>query len=104
MDGLKEGEKFTLREIGNAIVNSISQGENGSFIVEATLATDDKDYKGTRKVCWVPAVPSLNVRVQCVEYEHFLTKESLEEGDNVNDFINVDSKHISEFVGEKGLA
>lgn len=104
MNGLKAGDKFTLREIGNAKVHSISENADGSFVVEATLTPEDKDFKDTRKVCWVPADPALNVRVKCVEYEHFLTKESLEDTDNVNDFININSKHITEFVAEKGLS
>lgn len=102
MDGLKVGEKFTLRELGNAFVTSIkANGED--FVVSATLAVDDKEYKGTRKVCWVAADPQLHTEVQCEEYSHFLTKESLKKEDNVEDFIDTKSMHLTTYVAEKDV-
>ena len=97
------GDKFTLMRWGNAILTKKTVLETGGFELSATLKLDDTDYKKTPKVCWVTASENMFIKVSCFEFDHLLTKKSLEKTDNVDEHINHDSKQVSTFITEKDL-
>jgi len=54
---LKEGEKITLLKWGNAFISKIENVGN-SVKIYVKLAHEDKDFKKTAKLNWVPNNPS----------------------------------------------
>lgn len=54
LEELKTGDKFTLRELGNVRIVSLTKKDNNSFECAVNMDPNDKDFKDTRKVCWVP--------------------------------------------------
>ena len=52
-ESLKDGEKFTLRNWGNAIVTKIVKKGNKTEI-NAKLILADENYKDTKKINWIP--------------------------------------------------
>lgn len=54
---LKEGDKITLLKWGNAFISKIEKVGNSSKL-HVKLALDDKDFKKTAKLNWVPNHPS----------------------------------------------
>lgn len=65
---------------------------------------EDRELKNTRKVCWVPADPSLHTVVNFIEYDQLITKPTIEEEDNLDDFLNHRSKIVTKFIAEKEIA
>ena len=56
------GTKFTLMKWANAVVTKKTQRPDGGFDLEAELKLEDKDFKKTKKVCWLPNHPDFTVR------------------------------------------
>lgn len=50
---LQVGEKITLMKWGNAIIASIEQ-QGDALLLKANLLEDDKDFKSTKKLNWLP--------------------------------------------------
>eukprot|EP00041_Stephanoeca_diplocostata_P035200 m.1231241 g.1231241 ORF g.1231241 m.1231241 type:complete len:1417 (+) comp24658_c0_seq1:93-4343(+) len=66
---LEEGEKITLMDLGNVRVTSITRQYGMVTAVEVEVLPDDKDFAGTKKITWLPAVPEEQaIEVKCIEY------------------------------------
>jgi len=102
---LKPDEKFTLYKWGNCKVKEIKEA-NGKLNLIGELLPDDKDFKSTKKVTWIPENEGLHIQCKFIEFGNLILKPSLEEEDNVDDFVNPNSKLETDLVGEgemKGL-
>jgi glutamyl-tRNA synthetase len=55
-----------------------------------------------RKLSWIANVPS-NLLVVLTEFDNLITKEKLEEEDNMQDYINPHTMATSEVLGDAGL-
>lgn len=95
-EALKEGEEFTLMRWGNARVATIERdaagvvtGVTGEFVPNVAVVNgcdEQGDFKNTAKVNWV-AASAENHEVTVVEYDDLLSKKTLEENDNFEDFL-----------------
>eukprot|EP00826_Nyctotherus_ovalis_P064700 TRINITY_DN9496_c0_g1_i14.p1 TRINITY_DN9496_c0_g1~~TRINITY_DN9496_c0_g1_i14.p1 ORF type:complete len:511 (+),score=189.92 TRINITY_DN9496_c0_g1_i14:155-1687(+) len=102
---LKPEEKFTLYKWGNCKVKDIKE-DNGKLSLTGELLPDDKDFKLTKKVTWIPHDEAHHIECKIIEFGNLILKPSLEEDDKVDDFVNPNSKLETELVGEvemKGL-
>ena len=54
MSDLKEGDKFTLKHWLNMKIIEKKVRKDGGFDIVGELLPDDKDFKKTKKVCWLP--------------------------------------------------
>lgn len=98
---LKEDQKVTLMRFGNVKITKISEKDkDGNFTLEGESLPEDKDFKTTVKLTWLIADPSVLSTVQLIEYGHLLTKQSLEDEDKLEDFINYNSKFVTEAWAE----
>eukprot|EP01029_Cantina_marsupialis_P028438 TRINITY_DN776173_c0_g1_i1.p1 TRINITY_DN776173_c0_g1~~TRINITY_DN776173_c0_g1_i1.p1 ORF type:complete len:539 (-),score=166.79 TRINITY_DN776173_c0_g1_i1:145-1542(-) len=87
-DTFEEGEKITLLNWGNVIVDSIVKNEEGEITeIIVTSKPEDIVFKGTKKVTWLADLPDL-VKVKLREFDHLITKRVLEDGDKLEDFVN----------------
>lgn len=96
---IAKDEKITLLKCGNCLITNIKT-ENGKIELEGKLLPDDKDFKSTKKISWIAAEPSLNIDGLIYEFDHIITKNSLEDTDNIENFINPKTRFETQFIGE----
>ena len=103
---LKEGDKITLLKWGNAFISKIEKVGNSSKI-NVKLALDDKDFKKTAKLNWVPNHPNCVrnlliqfIKVNLIEYSHLITKPKVEEDMKIEDIVAPKSKFETASLAE----
>ena len=88
---LAQDEEITLMNWGNAIVRKISHSLNpfskSISGVELELHLQGDVKKTQKKLTWLSNDQEL-VPVELVDFDHLITKDKLEEGDEVEDFLN----------------
>ena len=88
---IEEGEKITLMKWGNITISKKEvDGENVTLY--GKYDPEDKDFKKTKKLTWVCADPDTTVEITLVEYDHLITKQKVEENDDIKLLVNHNSK------------
>jgi glutamyl-tRNA synthetase len=97
---IEVGEKITLMKWGNFVVESKTVSEEGNFdiVVKATL--DDKVFKGTKKLTWLPYKEELLVDVTFVEIGHLLKVRKLDPALSFESQVNYENRFETEAKGE----
>jgi len=85
---LVKDEKITLMKWANAKITSIEPSGDG-LALKGILMEEDKDFKNTKKINWLPKCPHLS-EVDLAEYDHLINVKTIEE--NV-DFMTVLNKN-----------
>jgi glutamyl-tRNA synthetase len=85
----KEGEEITLMGWGNAFVTKIVRPDPAGDVTELELKLHlEGDFKKTeKKVTWLAKDQKL-VDVELVDFDYLITKDKLEDDDDVKDFVN----------------
>lgn len=84
---LKDNEEFTLMDWGNAIVETIHKTDQGVVCgIDARLHLEGDFKKTEKKLTWL-ADTADTVAVDLVDFDHLITKEKIEEGENFEDFL-----------------
>eukprot|EP00830_Metopus_es_P003638 TRINITY_DN1339_c0_g2_i2.p1 TRINITY_DN1339_c0_g2~~TRINITY_DN1339_c0_g2_i2.p1 ORF type:complete len:526 (+),score=118.84 TRINITY_DN1339_c0_g2_i2:25-1602(+) len=96
---LQPNEKITLYKWGNCIVTGIKE-EAGKLTLTGKLVLEDKDFKSTKKITWIPCDPSLNIDCKIIEFDHLITKPSLDDTDDLDKWINPKTKIETLIHGE----
>ena len=90
---------------GNAIIREImvdpSDGSVTSMKAELNLKGDFK--KTDKKITWVANVAEAITPCTLTTFDHLITKDKLEEGDSIEDYVNMDSVSYLEAVGDINL-
>ena len=97
---LKEGEKITLMKWGNFVIETISKTPEGNFDLKVKATLDDKNFKGTKKLTWLPNKEELQVDVTFVEIGHLLKVKKLDSEQTFESQINYDNRFETEAKGE----
>jgi len=95
---IKEGEKVTLMKWGNCIINSKEEIRGKIKLVGELI--EDKNFKDTKKLTWIPLNDNLRVHCKLIEFGPLIKKPKVEETDNIDDIVNYDSKKEIEAYGE----
>lgn len=84
----KQDEEITLMGWGNAIVRKIET--SGDVVTHLDLELHlEGDFKKTeKKVTWLSTEGQQLIPVELFGFDHLLTKDSLQEEDNFEDFLN----------------
>ena len=86
----KQDEEITLMGWGNAIIRSISYSQTDSSTI-STIRMDlhlAGDFKTTdKKITWLSTKGQNLLKVELYDFDFLITKEKLEEDDNVDDFL-----------------
>lgn len=89
---LEQDEEITLMNWGNAIVRNVSHSWNPLNAKEVTgvelelhLQGDVKNTK--KKITWLSKDQEL-IPVELVEFDYLITKDKIEDGESVDDFLN----------------
>ncbi|KAI0464184.1 glutamate--tRNA ligase [Komagataella kurtzmanii] len=83
----EEGEEITFMDWGNVIVDKIHKNDADIVTsIDATLHLEGDFKKTKKKINWLANTDD-KVEVELVDFDHLITKDKLEEGDNFEDFI-----------------
>ncbi|KAF8469113.1 tRNA synthetases class I, catalytic domain-containing protein [Kalaharituber pfeilii] len=85
-----QGEEITLMSWGNAFVTSVTRNPNTNLVTSVDLKLNlAGDFKKTeKKITWLESGSQKLCSVELVDFDYLITKEKLEEEDNVKDFVN----------------
>merc|ERR1719235_1194589 len=100
---VSDGEEVTLLHWGNAFIKKVNKGKNGEIVGASGSLNPGGDVKSTKwKLHWVPAVPNVT---NCIirEYDHVMSKEKLEDDEEILNFINKDSVREFPSIGDPML-
>ncbi|EEA24261.1 hypothetical protein EYB25_004608 [Talaromyces marneffei] len=84
----KQDEEITLMKWGNAIVRKIEKSGDVVTNLELELHLEGDVKKTDKKVTWLSKDGQQLIPVELVGFDHLLTKDSLQEEDNFEDFLN----------------
>lgn len=73
-------------------------------MVRGELLLDDKDFKNTKKVCWLANKPELLCSVTWIELDHLINVPKIKKGMKIEDIANKDSKKSTEAWAEAEVA
>ena len=101
---LVENEEVTLMDWGNAIINKVNKDADGNITsIDGTLHLEGDFKKTKRKLTWLPNLPENLTPVTLIEYDHLITKPSLLEGENFENFVNPTTIHETRCLGDPNL-
>ncbi|KAI9822519.1 MAG: hypothetical protein M1827_000238 [Pycnora praestabilis] len=104
----KEDEEITLMNWGNAIVRKISGSLNPlnsnvtGLELELHLQGDVK--KTEKKVTWLSTEGQILVPVELVDFDYLITKDKIEEDDNIEEFLNPKTEFRTEALADCNVA
>ena len=90
----KDGEEITLMSWGNAFVSNVQKSPESGLITSLDLTLHlEGDFKKTeKKVTWLESQEQKLVDVELVDFDYLITKDKLEEEDDVKDFLNKETE------------
>lgn len=97
-NGLVAGEEVTFMDWGNVIITKVEQANGVVTSVEAKLHLEGDFRKTTKKFTWLANTKD-KVSVDLVDFDHLITKDKLEEGDDFENFLTpVTEFHTSAYA------
>lgn len=97
-----EGEEITFMDWGNVIIKKINKEGDIVKSIDAELHLEGDFRKTEKKVTWLADTPD-KVRVKLVDFDHLITKDKLEEGDNFEDFLTPETRFESEAIADANV-
>ncbi|ODQ57702.1 hypothetical protein WICANDRAFT_65048 [Wickerhamomyces anomalus NRRL Y-366-8] len=102
-DSFEDGEELTLMDWGNVIITKlVKEGEHVKSI-EAKLNLDGDFRKTKHKVTWLADTPE-KVSVDLVDFDHLITKDKLEDGDDFENFLTPKTEFHTEGLADVNVA
>ncbi|KAL7270943.1 glutamate--tRNA ligase [Rhizina undulata] len=96
----KDNEEVTLMDWGNAIVTKLVRSESGDVTeLEFKLHLEGDFKKTEKKITWLSTEQDL-VPVELVDFDYLITKEKLEEEDDVKDFLSEKTEFREEALAD----
>lgn len=89
--GFEVNEKIIISKIGICLVNQIIKEGDKVIGLSLSLELDNKDFKKLKVINWVSLNKDHGIIVEVYEYDHILSKEKIEDEDNLEDYININS-------------
>ena len=101
----KEDEEITLMNWGNAFVRKISYSLNPLHLTQVTALELDLNLQGDvkttkQKVTWLATDGQELIPVELVDFDYLITKDKIEEEDNVDDFLNEHTEFRTEALAD----
>lgn len=88
---LAPGEEVTFMDWGNVIIDKINKSADGVVTsIDAQLHLEGDFKKTSKKLTWLAAEKTIPVLLK--DFDHLITKDKLEEGDNFEDFLTPDTE------------
>ena len=99
---IKEGDKVTLMNWGNFMIQSKEQQDDGSYLLKGEFLPEDTDFKKTVKVTWLADCTDLLV-ADFTEYDHLIKEKKVEENVDFETIVNVNSKFSAEYYVDSNI-
>jgi len=101
----QQGEEITLMNWGNAIVREITHSGNPLHLNQVTALELDLNLKGDvkttkQKITWLATEAQELIPVELVGFDYLITKDKIEEDDNVDDFLNEHTEFRTEALAD----
>lgn len=87
---------------GNVLIKTKEVQPDGSYHMTGEYLPEDKDFKTTKKITWLAEGTNLIV-ANLIEYDHLIKTPKVEEDQNFEDIVNVNSKFVSRAYIDSGL-
>ena len=87
---------------GNVLIQTKEIQPDGSYLLTGEYLPEDKDFKTTKKITWLAEGTNLIV-ANLIEYDHLIKTPKVEEDQNFEDIVNVNSKFVSKAYIDSGL-
>ncbi|KAH8702161.1 glutamyl-tRNA synthetase [Talaromyces proteolyticus] len=100
----KQDEEITLMAWGNAYVRKIEKSGDVVTHLELELHLEGDVKKTDKKVTWLSTEAQQLVPVELVGFDHLLTKDSLQEEDNFEDFLNPKTEWREDALADGNVA
>jgi glutamyl-tRNA synthetase len=98
-EAIKDGEEVTFMDWGNIICTKVNKDADGKVVsIDAKLHLEGDFRKTEKKLTWLAA--EKNVPVELVDFDHLITKDKLDEGDNFEDFLTPETRFTTEAVAD----
>uniref|UniRef100_A0AC35UFV8 Glutamate--tRNA ligase n=1 Tax=Rhabditophanes sp. KR3021 TaxID=114890 RepID=A0AC35UFV8_9BILA len=98
---MKEGDIVTFMHWGNMNITKIVKKGDTVQCMECSFDVDNTDFKNTLKVTWLAMSSNeKTVTLSCSFYDYIISKDILSKEDDWKQFINKDSHHVVEMMGE----
>lgn len=98
---LVEGQKLTIYKWGNSKVTKVVKDETGKVIeAHIELTPEDKDFKKTTVVHWVPKKEGLYTKVILNEFTHLINVKKMEDNMKIEDIVAEKTKFSTEAYAE----
>jgi len=85
---------------GNMKIVEKVENKDGSLTIRGELMPDDKDFKKTKKVSWLPNKEDLLCSVTWVEYDHLIKVPKVRKGMKIEDIYKEKTKFTTEAWAE----
>lgn len=96
---IKDGEEVTFMDWGNVICTKVHKDAEGKVTsIDAKLNLDGDFRKTEKKLTWLAS--EKNVPVDLVDFDHLITKDKLDEGDNFENFLTPDTKFTTKAIAD----
>lgn len=96
---IKDGEEVTFMDWGNVICTKVNKDAGGKVTsIDAKLHLDGDFRKTEKKLTWLASEKT--VPVELVDFDHLITKDKLDEGDNFEDFITPQTKFTTDAIAD----
>jgi len=104
VDGMEEGDEIVLIRWGLVKVTKITMAEDGHRVgsLEGVLIPNGESKMAKRNLSWVVATGK-NPIVELTEFDHLLTKCTLEEEDSLEENANRNNVAVTYVLGDSGL-
>ena len=101
---IKEEDMVTFMDWGNAKILKIHKTNDGRSVreVDAELHLDNKDFKKTLKITWLP-LPSANtsfVPVKCFHFDHIISKAVLDKDEDFKLYCDHKTEFVFDVLGD----
>lgn len=100
----KQDEEITLMKWGNAIVRKIEKSGDVVTHLDIELHLEGDVKKTEKKVTWLSSEGQQLIPVELVCFDHLLTKDSLQEEDNFEDFLNPKTEWTDQAFADGNVA
>lgn len=98
-EAIKDGEEVTFMDWGNVICTKVNKDADGKVVsIDAKLHLDGDFRKTEKKLTWLAA--EKNTKVELVDFDHLITKDKLEEGDNFEDFLTKETMFVTDAIAD----
>ncbi|CUM64153.1 uncharacterized protein PRCAT00001745001 [Priceomyces carsonii] len=98
-EGLSDNEEITLMDWGNAIITAVKRDGDIVKSVDAKLHLEGDFRKTSKKITWL-ADTNDKVEADLVDFDHLITKDKLDEGDNFEDYLTPETEFHTKVYGD----